>query len=119
MEEAKIYNKITRLQQEGTVDEYFRNLLVLATSVQDITEEQLLQISIGGMKQSIQSKIKLLDIKDMEQSHKKEKLIEEKKKSQRSSIYIPLLIGIQNISVKIRIYSYAEKLILLTIMMKN
>ena len=34
MEEVEIYNKLTRLQQEGTVDEYFSNLLVLATRVQ-------------------------------------------------------------------------------------
>ena len=53
MEEAEIYIKLTRLQQEGTMDEYFSNLLVLATHVQDITEERLLQIDIGGMKQSI------------------------------------------------------------------
>ena len=39
MEEVEIYNKVPRLQQEGTVDEYFSNLLVLATRVQDITEE--------------------------------------------------------------------------------
>ena len=39
MEEAEIYSNITRLQQEGTVDEYFGNLLVLAIHVQDITEE--------------------------------------------------------------------------------
>ena len=44
MEETKLYNKLTRLQQEGTVDEYFSNLLVLTTHVQDITKEQLLQI---------------------------------------------------------------------------
>ena len=71
------------------MDEYFSNLLVLSTCVQDIIEEWLLQISIGGMKQSIQSEIKLLDVKDVEQAHQKEKLIEEKKKSQRSTIYIP------------------------------
>ena len=33
MEEAEIYSKLTRLQQEGTVDEYFSNLLVLSTRV--------------------------------------------------------------------------------------
>ena len=37
MEEVEIYSKLTRLQQEGTMDEYFTNLLVLATCVQDIT----------------------------------------------------------------------------------
>ena len=57
LEEAKIYSKLILLQQEGIVDEYFSNLLVLVTHVQDITKERLLQISIGGMKQSIQSKI--------------------------------------------------------------
>ena len=88
MEEAEIYRKLTRLKQEGTMDEYFSNLLVLATHVQDITEELLLQIAIGRLKQSIQSEIKLLDVKDVEQAHQKEKLIEEKK-SQRSPIYIP------------------------------
>ena len=50
MEEAEIYSKLTRLQQEGTIDEYFSNLLALATRVQDITEERLLQIAIGGIK---------------------------------------------------------------------
>ena len=44
---------------------------------------------MGGIKQSIQSEIKLLDVKDVEQSRQKEKLIEEKKKSQHSSVYIP------------------------------
>ena len=39
MEAAKFYTKFTHLQQEGTMDEYFSNLLVLATLVQDITEE--------------------------------------------------------------------------------
>ena len=39
MEEVEIYNKLTRLQQEGNVDEYFSNLLVLATRVQDITKD--------------------------------------------------------------------------------
>ena len=39
MEEAEIYSKLTCLQQEGTVDEYFSNLLVLTTRVQYITEE--------------------------------------------------------------------------------
>ena len=58
------------------MDEYFRNILVLDTHVQDITEERLLQISIGGINQSIQSEIKLLDVKDVEQTCQKEKLIE-------------------------------------------
>ena len=71
------------------MDEYFSDLLVLATHVQDITEERLLQIDIGGLKQSIQSEIQLLDIKDMKQGRQKEKLIEEKQKTQRSSVYIP------------------------------
>ena len=71
MEEARIYSKLTRLQQEGTVDEYFSNLLVLAIHVQYRTEERLLQIAIGGMKQSIQSEIKLFDIKYMEQDLQK------------------------------------------------
>ena len=70
------------------MDGYFRKLLVLATRVQDITEERLLQIAIGGLKQSIQSEIKLLDIKDMEQAHQNTKLIEDKKKTQRLSVYI-------------------------------
>ena len=39
MEEVEIYSKLTHLQQEGTVDEYFSNLLVLAPHVQDINEE--------------------------------------------------------------------------------
>ena len=38
MEEAEIYKKLTRLQQERIVDEYFSNLLILATHVQYITE---------------------------------------------------------------------------------
>ena len=88
MEEDKIYNKLTHLQQEGTMDEYFSNLLVLATRVQDITEEQLLQIVIGGLKQSIQNEIKLLDVKDMEQACQKAELIEEKSKAQGSLVYI-------------------------------
>ena len=88
MEEVEIYNKLTCLQQEGIVDEYFSNLLVLATCVQDITEERLLQIAISGLKQSIQREIKLLDVKDVEQSRQKAKFIEEQK-SQRSSVYIP------------------------------
>ena len=33
MEEVEIYSKLTRLQQEGTVDEYFSNLLVLDTGI--------------------------------------------------------------------------------------
>ena len=33
MEEIDLYNKLTRLQQEGTMEEYLRNLLVLATYV--------------------------------------------------------------------------------------
>ena len=33
MEEVKIYNKLTHLQQEGNVDEYFSNLLIVATDV--------------------------------------------------------------------------------------
>ena len=49
MEEAKIYSKLTCLQQEGTLEEYFSNLLVLATRVQDITGEWLLRISIDGI----------------------------------------------------------------------
>ena len=75
MEEDEIYNKLTRLQQEGTMDEYFHNLLVIAIRVQDITEERILQISIGGMKQSIQNDIKLLDVKYLEQARQKTRLI--------------------------------------------
>ena len=71
------------------MDEYFSNLLVLATRLQNITEEWLLQIAISGLTQSIQSKIKLLDVNNVEQAHQKAKLIEEKQKSQRSSVYIP------------------------------
>ena len=71
------------------MDEYFSKLLVLATHVQDITEEQLFHISIGGVKQSIQINIKLLDVKDVEQARQKEKLIKEKENSQCSSVYIP------------------------------
>ena len=89
MEETQLYRNLTRLQQEETVDEYLSNILVLATRVQDITEEWLLQFSISGMKQSIQSEIKLLDVKDAEQARQKAKLIEEKKKTKRSSVYIP------------------------------
>ena len=39
MEETEFYNQLTRLQQKGTMDEYFRNLLVLATHVHDISKE--------------------------------------------------------------------------------
>ena len=89
MEEVEIYNKLACLQQEGTMDEYFSNLLVLTTCFEDVTEEGLLQIGIGGMKQSIQNEIKLLHVKDVEQARQKEKLIEEKHKSQSLSVYIP------------------------------
>ena len=75
MEEAEIYNKLTHLQQEGTVDEYFSNVLVLDTHVEYVIEERLLQISISGLKQSIQNEIALLDVKDVEQVCKKTKLI--------------------------------------------
>ena len=51
------------------MDEYFSNLLVLATRVQEIIEELLLQITIGWIKKSIQREIKLLEIKDVEQDH--------------------------------------------------
>ena len=39
MKEAEIYKNFTHLQHEGTMDDYFRNLLVFVTSVQDINEE--------------------------------------------------------------------------------
>ena len=87
MEEVKIYIKITRLQQEATMDEYFSNLLVLATCVQDITEEQFLRISIAWIKHNIQSEIKLLDFKYTKSSRQREKLIEEKQK-------ITMLVGL-------------------------
>ena len=55
------------------MDEYFSNLLVMTTHVQDITEERILQIMIGGIQQRIQGEIKLLDVKDVEQDHTKSK----------------------------------------------
>ena len=89
MEEVEIYNKLTHLQWEGIVGEYFSNLLVFPTYVQDVLEERILQISICGiLKQSIQNEIKLLDVKYMEQARLKERLFEEKQKSQCLVVYI-------------------------------
>ena len=48
MEETELYNKITHLKQEGIVDGYFSNLLVLATRVQDVTEENSCKLPLMG-----------------------------------------------------------------------
>ena len=68
-EEAQICKNFTHLQHEGTMDDYFRNLLVFVTSVQDINEEQILQIFISGIKMSIQIDIILLNVKYVKKPH--------------------------------------------------
>ena len=69
MEEAEICKNFTHLQHEGTMDDYFRNLLVFVTSIQDINEEQILQIFISGIKMSIQIDIILLHVKYVKKTH--------------------------------------------------
>ena len=69
VEGAEIYKNLTRLHQEGNMDDYFSNLLVFVTSVQDINEEQILQIFISGIKMSIQIDIILLHVKYVKKTH--------------------------------------------------
>ena len=76
MEENELYTKLTRLQQKGTVEEYFNELHVLATRINDISDDRLLQIAISGLKPTIQNQIKVLSPKDIEQVREKANLVE-------------------------------------------
>jgi hypothetical protein len=76
IEEDELFTKLTRLQQTGTMDEFFNEIHVLATHVDDVSDKCLLQIAIIGLKPNIHNKIKVLDIKDVESVHQKAKLIE-------------------------------------------
>jgi hypothetical protein len=49
------------------VDGCFNYLQVLASCVIDLLDDQLLQISILGLKEEIRNDVKLIDIKDVEQ----------------------------------------------------
>jgi hypothetical protein len=40
---------------------------VLATRVIDLSDDHLLQIAISGLKEDIRNKLKIIDIKDVEQ----------------------------------------------------
>ena len=67
IEEKEVFSKFTRLQQESTMDEFINELHVLATSVIDLSDDHLLQLAISRLKEYIQNKLKLIDIKDVEQ----------------------------------------------------
>jgi hypothetical protein len=60
------------------VDELFNKLHVLATHVIDLLDDHLLQNSISELKEDIRNKIKLIDIKDVEQLRLKYRAAEEK-----------------------------------------
>jgi hypothetical protein len=45
--------KLTPLQQFGTMEEFFRDLHVLATRVPNISEDWLLQTTLSGLKENI------------------------------------------------------------------
>lgn len=76
MEENELYTKLTQLQQIETVDEYFNKIQVLATRIDDVSHERLLQIAISWLKPNIQNQIKVLSPKNVEKVCEKAKVIE-------------------------------------------
>jgi hypothetical protein len=48
------FSKLTRLQQKGSIDEFMHQWEALATRVFGLSDDQLLQSYIGGLKPHIQ-----------------------------------------------------------------
>jgi hypothetical protein len=63
------------------MEEFFRDLHVLATRVPNISKDWLLQTTLSGLKENIWNELELIDIKDIEKACKKEKIVKNKLKA--------------------------------------
>jgi hypothetical protein len=80
--EQEFFSKLTRLQQKGSVDEFTHQWEALATRVFGLSDNQLLQSYIGGLKPHIQDELKLHEVTTVEIARRKAKAAEEKLEGQ-------------------------------------
>ena len=76
------FSKLTRLQQKGSKDEFTHQWEALTTGVFGISDDQLLQSYIGGLKPHIQDELRLHEVTTVELAIHKEKATEEKLEGQ-------------------------------------
>jgi hypothetical protein len=80
--EKELFFKLTRLQQKRNVDEFTHQWESLATRVFGLSDDQLLQSYIGGLKPHIQDELKLHEVTNVEIARHKAKAVEEKLEGQ-------------------------------------
>jgi hypothetical protein len=56
------FSKLTRLQQQASIDEFMHQWEALATRVFGLSNDQLLQYYIGGLKPHIQDELRLHEV---------------------------------------------------------
>jgi hypothetical protein len=80
--EKYFFSKLTRLQQKGSIDEFTHQWEALATRVFGLSDDQLLQSYIGGLKPHIQDELRLHEVTTVEIAIRKAKAAEEKLEGQ-------------------------------------
>jgi hypothetical protein len=80
--EQECFSKLTRLQQKGSIDEFTHQWESLATRVFGLSDDQLLQSYVGGLKPHIQYELKLHEVTTVEIARCKAKEAKEKLEGQ-------------------------------------
>ena len=81
LKEKDFFTKLTRLQKKGDVNEYIDEWVSLEPNVPKLTNSQLLQTYVYGIKPYIRDELKLLNVSTLEKVRCKEKITEEKIKN--------------------------------------
>ncbi len=76
--EDEFFKKLTHLQQKGSVEEFTSQWEALTTSVFGLSQQQLLETYVGGLKPHLQNELKMHDIPSVEVARCKAKEVEEK-----------------------------------------
>ena len=76
--EDEFSRKLTRLQQEGSVEEFTHQWESLSTRVFGLSDKQRLETYLGGIKPYLRKELKMHDIPNIEVARHKAKEIEHK-----------------------------------------
>ena len=76
IKEDEFFNKLTRLQQVGSVEEFKHQWESLSTQVFGFSEKQILKTYPRGIKPYLQKELKLHDIPNVEVARHKAKVVE-------------------------------------------
>ena len=73
IKEDEFFSKLTRLQQVGNVEEFTHQWESLSTREFGLSNKQILETYLGGLKPYLQKELKLHDIPNVEVARRKEK----------------------------------------------